>query len=576
MHDIVIRGALIVDGSGKPSYTGDVAVGDGIIQQVGGKAGAARREIHADGCLVTPGWIDIHTHYDGQATWDPYLSPSTWHGVTTAIMGNCGVGFAPVKPDRREWLIKVMEGVEDIPGTVLSEGIQWDWESFPEYLDALDRRPKALDIGAQIPHSAVRAYVMGDRGVHHDEASPEDLLQMRELVREAMLAGAVGFSTSRTFLHKYDERKYPPGTFATDEELSALGGVLGEVGHGVFQMTANHPAMEAELPWLEHLARSNKLPVLFNLQQTDGAPDVWKEIARALDRAHADNLPLMAGISGRPLGILFSWQSTLHPFIAHPTYIELQKLPFDEQLRQLRDPAVRARIMQEERGLLDRRARTLFSSFHKIYRLGEQPDYEPEPHESVAAMAQRTGRPPLEIIYDLMLENDGKAILYYPSFNYSYESLDHLHQLMQHPNTVNSLSDGGAHCGYICDVSMPTFMLSFWTRDRKRGPLLSLEHVVKRQTLDTAKVYGLHDRGLLREGYKADINIVDPAAVTVHCPEMVFDLPAGGRRLIQRADGYVATLVNGMPIFERGEATGALPGKLLRGGRTGQPRGARA
>ncbi|MCG7328684.1 amidohydrolase family protein [Achromobacter sp. ACRQX] len=565
MHDVVIRGGTLVDGSGASARVGDLAIDGGRIVQAGGKAGAARREIDAAGALVTPGWVDIHTHYDGQATWDPYLSPSTWHGVTTAIMGNCGVGFAPVKPDRREWLIKVMEGVEDIPGSVLSEGIEWDWETFPEYLDALDRRPKALDIGAQIPHSAVRAYVMGDRAIHHDEASPADLLAMREVVRAALQAGAVGFSTSRTFLHKYDERKYPPGTFATGEEISALGSVMGEVGHGVFQMTANHPAMEGEIPWLEQLARHNRLPVLFNLQQTDGAPDVWKQIVRTLDKARDEGVPLMAGISGRPLGILFSWQSSLHPFIAHPTYQALHALPLPEKLAQLRDPQVRQKIMSEQRGLLDRRAETLFSSFHKIYRLGQDPDYEPLPEDSVAAMAARTGRPPLELVYDLMLENEGRAILYYPSFNYSYENLDHLHQLMQHANTVNSLSDGGAHCGYICDVSMPTFMLSHWTRDRRRGPLLPLEHVVRRQTRDTALVYGLHDRGLLQPGYKADINVVDPDALKVHCPEMVFDLPGGGRRLVQRADGYAATLVNGLPIFERGEATGELPGKLLRG-----------
>ncbi len=568
MHDLVIRGGTIVDGSGQPRYDADLALENGRVVQAEGRAGAARREIRADGCLVAPGWVDIHTHYDGQATWDPYLSPSTWHGVTTAIMGNCGVGFAPVKPERREWLIKVMEGVEDIPGSVLSEGIQWDWETFPEYLDALDRRPKALDVGAQIPHSAVRAYVMGERAIHHDEASPADLIAMRAVVREALVAGAVGFSTSRTFLHKYDERKYPPGTFATGEEITALGSVMGEVGHGVFQMTANHPAMEGEIPWLEQLARHNRLPVLFNLQQTDAAPDVWKQIAGSLDRAHREGVPLLAGISGRPLGILFSWQSSLHPFIAHPSYQALHALPLAEKLARLRDPATRNRIMNEQRGLLDRRAETLFSSFHKIYRLGSDPDSEPLPEESVAAMAQRSGRAPLEIVYDLMLENEGQAILYYPSFNYSYENLDHLHQLMQHPNTVNSLSDGGAHCGYICDVSMPTFMLSHWTRDRRRGPLLDLEHVVKRQTRDTASVYGLQDRGLLRPGYKADVNIIDPAAVRVHCPEMVFDLPGGGRRLIQRADGYVATLVNGVPIFEGGAATGELPGKLLRGARS--------
>ena len=564
MHDLVIRGGTIVDGTGRESFTGDVAIRDGKIVHVGDKAGAGRREIDAAGCLVTPGWIDIHTHYDGQATWDPYLSPSTWHGVTTAIMGNCGVGFAPVKQDRRDWLIAVMEGVEDIPGSVLSEGIQWEWETFPEYMDALDRKPKALDIGAQVPHSALRTYVMGDRSIHHDEASPEDLVAMRELLREAMDQGAMGFSTSKTFLHKYDKRKYPPGTFATEEELMALGTVMGDAGHGVFQMTANHPAMEQELPWLRALAKYNDLPVLFNLQQTDDAPDVWKKILAELDQSRKDNVPLYGGISGRPLGILFSWESTLHPFVAYPTFKVLRKLPFQEMIAQLKDPVVRAKIMNEQAGLLDRRAATLFSSFHKIYKLGDNPDYEPKPDESVAAMAQRTGQNPLDIIYDLMLEKDGKAILYYPSFNYSYENLDHLHQLLQHDNTVNSLSDGGAHCGYICDVSMPTFMLSYWGRDRQRGPHLPLEWLVKRQTLDTARVYGLHDRGTLQDGKKADINIINPESLRLYSPEMVYDLPAGGRRLVQRADGYIATIVNGEPIFEHGKETGALPGKLLR------------
>src|SRR5690625_2830349 len=445
-------------------------------------------------------------------------------------MGNCGVGFAPVKPERRDWLIKVMEGVEDIPGTVLSEGIEWSWETFPEYLDALDQRPKALDIGAQLPHAAVRAYVMGDRAIHHDEASPTDLSEMRRIVREGMEAGAVGFSTGRTFLHKYDERKYPPGSFATEEEVMALGSVLGEVGHGVFQLTSNHPTLEQELPWLKALARHNKLPVFFNLQQTDEAPDVWKTIRKSLDAARDESLPLYGGISGRPLGILLSWQSTLHPFIAHPTYQKLAELPFEEKLRQLHDPAVRAQILSEQAGLLDKRAINLFGNFHKIFPLDAEnglPDYEPAPENSIAAMAQSTGREPLHLIYDLMLENDGTRILYYPSFNYSYEGLDHLYQLLQHDNTVNSLADGGAHCGYICDVSMPTFMLTHWTRDRARGPLLPLEHVVKRQTMDTAQLYGLHDRGVIKPGLKADLNIIDPDKLTLHSPEMVFDLPAG-------------------------------------------------
>jgi N-acyl-D-amino-acid deacylase len=565
MEDLIIRGATIVDGSGAAAQIGDIAVKDGLISQVGGKAGVAQREIQAQGALVTPGWIDIHTHYDGQATWDPYLSPSTWHGVTTAIMGNCGMGFAPVHAERRDWLIKVMEGVEDIPGSVLHEGLQWDWETFPEYLDALERRSFALDIGAQIPHSALRAYVMGDRAIHHDEATPKDLFAMRNLVREGMQAGAMGFSTSRTFIHKYDERKYPPGTFATADEITGLGSVLGEVGHGVFQMTTNHAGLQGEIPWLLQLARLNKLPVMFNLQQTDPAPDLWKDIVKTLDTAQTEGVPLFAAICGRPVGLLFSFQSSLHPFIAHPTYQSIAGLPFEQRVKKLQDPAIRQRILTEQRDLVDRRAETLFGSFHKMYRMAERPDYEPDPSQSVAALAKQGNKVPLEMVYDLMLEQNGRAIIYYPSFNYSYENLDHIHQLMQHRHTVNSLSDGGAHCNYICDVSLPTFMLTHWTKDRTRGPLLPLEHIVKRQTFDTAQVYGLNDRGLLKVGYKADLNVIDPDALALHRPEFVHDLPAGGRRLVQRADGYLATIVRGQPIFENAQATGSLPGQVLRG-----------
>ncbi|MGE8200666.1 MAG: N-acyl-D-amino-acid deacylase family protein [Variovorax sp.] len=565
MHDLVIRSGTIVDGTGRESFQGDLAVDGGMISQVGGKAGSARRELDAAGALVTPGWIDIHTHYDGQATWDPYLSPSTGHGVTTAVMGNCGVGFAPVRPADRAWLIKVMEGVEDIPGSVLSEGIQWDWETFPEYLDALDRRPKALDIGAQIPHAALRAYVMGDRGIDHDEATPDDLDQMCELVRQGMEAGALGFSTSRTFLHKYDERKYPPGTFVTGEEITRLGRVLGEAGHGVFQMTANHVSMDHELPWLERLARHTGLPVLFNLQQTDPAPDLWRDLMTTLDRAHAEGVPLYGGISGRPLGLLFSWQSSLHPFIASPAFIELAALSFEARIARLRDPAVRARILSEPRARMDRGIESMFANYPRIFPLGESPDYEPAPEKSVAAIAASRGQEPLAIIYDLMLANDGKAILYYPSFNYSYGTLSHLHEMLQHPATVNSLSDGGAHCGYICDVSMPTFMLTHWARERSRGPRLALEAMVKRQSADTARLYGMTDRGTLLPGMKADVNVIDYARLRLHAPRMAFDLPAGGRRLVQEADGYVATVVAGVPIFENKVATGALPGRLLRG-----------
>lgn len=567
MHDLVIRGGTLVDGSGAPSSAGDLAIDGGVITQVGGKAGPAKREIDAQGGLVTPGWVDIHTHYDGQATWDPYLSPSTWHGVTTAIMGNCGVGFAPVKPQDREWLIRVMEGVEDIPGAVLSEGIQWSWESFPEYLDALDQRPKALDIGAQVPHSALRTYVMGERGVHHDEATPQDIQQMCALLADSLRAGAMGFSTSRTFIHKYEGRKYPPGTFATIGEISALGEVMGQVGHGVFQMSSNHISMESEVPWMRKLAQQNQLPVLFNLQQTDQAPDLWKPLLATLDEAQSQGIPLYGGIAGRPLGLLFSWETSLHPFLNACAYQALLSLPFEQRIARLREPETRQAVVHGERALIDKRLQDLFSDFDHIYRMGVRPEYEPAPETSVGTIARREGRAPLEVIYDLMLEQGGKAILYYPSFNYSYGILSQVHEMLGHRSTVNSLADGGAHCGYICDVSMPTFMLTHWTRDRQRGPRHSIEAMVRRQALETAQLYGLKDRGQLKVGLKADINVIDYERLNLHAPRMVNDLPAGGRRLIQEVDGYVATLVSGQPIFEHGQATGALPGQLLRAGK---------
>ena len=566
MHDLVIKGGQIVDGTGAQAFSGDIAIDNGIITQVGGKASAAKRTLDANGALVTPGWIDIHTHYDGQATWDPYLSPSTAHGVTTVVMGNCGMGFAPVKPDKRDWLISVMEGVEDIPGAVLHEGIQWEWETFPEYMDALARRPKALDIATQIPHSAVRAYVMGERGIHHDESSPDDLFEMCNIVREALKAGAYGFSTSRSFLHKYDARKYPPGTFANGEEVSSLGKVLGEVGHGVFQMTSNHTSMHNEIPWMRSLAFKNKLPVLFNLQQTDPAPDLWKEILQTLKDAHQQDIPLYGAVCGRPIGLLFSWNSSLHPFIVSPAYIEIASLPWTERIELLRRPEVRHAILTSESVRTDLRLRTMFSSFHKIYRLADNPDYEPPASESVQSMMQAQGRTGLEIVYDLMMERDGLAMLYYPSFNYSNGHLDHLHEWLQTDVTVNSLSDGGAHCNYICDVSMPTFMLTHWSRSRTRGSKLSVEAMVKRQTHDTARIYAMHDRGTLQMGKKADINIIDFDKLRLFAPEMIYDLPAGGRRLTQRCDGYMSTLVSGLPIFEQQQATGALPGKLMRAG----------
>lgn len=569
MFDIVIRGGTIVDGSGAARFTGDLGLKDGKVAEVGGKLGAGKREIDARGAIVTPGWVDVHTHYDGQATWDPYLSPSTDHGVTSVVMGNCGVGFAPVRPDQRDWLISVMEGVEDIPGTVLAEGLQWEWESFPEYLDALERKPLALDVGAQIPHSALRTYVMGERGITHDEATPTDIQQMVQLVREGLQAGALGFSTSRTIIHKYQQRKYPPGTFASPDEILGIARTMGAVGHGVFQMTSNHAQMETELPWLTEVARHNKLPVAFALVQTDQTPDTWKRLLAALDETHKAGIPLYGAVAGRPAGILMAWLGSTHPFMAHPLWQTLAALPWEHKLARLRDPQVRAQLtdmgVMQQAAQHDMRMAYLTQSFHKMYALGQDPDYEPAQEHSIASVAQRDGRTPLAVAYDMLMAADGKGIIYFPSFNYAYNDLSQLHTQLQHPRTMMSLADGGAHCGYICDVSMPTYMLTHWARDRKRGPTLPLELMVRRQTHDTSKIYNLNDRGLLQPGFRADVNIIDFDKLHIPPPYVAFDLPAGGRRLVQTATGYRATIKSGQTIMENGERTGALPGRLLRG-----------
>jgi N-acyl-D-amino-acid deacylase len=569
MNDIVIRGATIVDGSGQPSFTGDIGISAGKISEVGKVSTPGKREINAHGAVVTPGWVDVHTHYDGQVTWDPYLSPSTNHGVTTVVMGNCGVGFAPVRADKRDWLISVMEGVEDIPGTVLAEGINWQWESFPEYLDALEKMPRALDVGAQIPHSALRTFVMGERGVTHDEATQADIKEMVRLVDEGMRAGALGFSTSRTMIHKYQTHKYPPGTFASHDEIMGIAKTLGKVGHGVFQMTANHYQMETEVPWLTEVAKANNLPVAFALVQTDQTADNWKRLLATLDETHKAGIPLYGAVAGRPAGILMAWLGSTHPFMAHPVWQKIATLPWLEKLVQLKTPEVRAQLTSMEflqkAAQFDSRLAYLTQSFHKMYALGVSPEYEPAQENSIASISSRNGQSPLDVAYDMLMSEDGKGIIYFPSFNYAYNDLSQLHTQLQHPKTMMSLADGGAHCGYICDVSMPTYMLTHWARDRKRGPTLPLELMVKRQTQDTAQIYGMKDRGVLKPGYLADINIIDFDNLSLPSPYVAFDLPAGGRRLVQTAHGYLATIKTGQVIMENGEKTGDLPGKLVRG-----------
>jgi N-acyl-D-amino-acid deacylase len=565
MHDLVIRGGVIVDGSGAPGRSGDVAIDGERLTRVGGGAGAARRELDARGCIVAPGWVDIHTHYDGQVTWDPYLSPSCWHGVTTVVMGNCGVGFAPAKPDRHQWLIGLMEGVEDIPGTALAEGIRWEWETFPEYLDALARMPRVLDVAAQVPHGAVRAYVMGERGAKNEAATASEIVAMADIVRDGIAAGALGFSTSRTLLHRAVDGEPVPGTFATEDELLGIGRALGVLGRGVFELASDLRPEEPEIAWMERLSRETGRPVTFTLLQNDLDPGQWRRMLEATERAAARGARVIGQISARPTGLLMGWESTAHPFIFHPTYRALAHLPLAARVERLRDPAIRSRIMTEDPAFADPLAAFVCTQFHKLFPLGDPPDYEPAAERSVAAMATRAGRSPQEVAYDLMLGRDGRELLYLPLLNYADFDFEPIRAMLEHPNTVLSLSDGGAHCGLICDASTPTLLLTHWVRGRTRGPRLPLERMVRRQTLETAALYGLDDRGLLAAGRLADVNVIDLDGLRLAPPEMVFDLPAGGRRLVQRASGYRYTVKNGTVTFENGRAVGAFPGRLVRG-----------
>lgn len=576
MHDLVIRNGSIVDGTGLAAFSGDVAVDNGLVTQVGGKAASGRREIDAMGAIVTPGFVDIHTHFDGQLTWDPYLTPSNGHGVTTIVAGNCGVGFAPAKPDKHAWLIDLMEGVEDIPGSALSEGIQWEWESFPEYLDAIARRQFAMDIGTQVPHGPLRAYVMGERGVANEEATPHDIAEMAALVKQGLLAGALGFSTSRVLIHKSKSGELVPGTFASRDELFGIGHAIKAAGHGLFQMTTIHDKLESEYAWIKDLARETGCGVQFNFQQGDVQPNQWRDILTMLESAHAEGLKIFGGMAGRPAGMLYSWQSTIHPFVAYPSYAAIAALPLADKLVHLRQPEFRAKLLSEQPRDLGPQGNFVTRSFHKLFVLGDPPEYEPDPATSIAAMAQQRGCSPAELAYDLMMATGapreegragepGSALLYFPIFNYSNSNLDHLVTQMKSPATVLSLGDGGAHCGFICDTSLPTFMLTHWARDRKRGHTLPLEFIVNAQTRRTAQFYGLHDRGVLQPGFKADINIIDYPRLHLDAPYFTHDLPANGKRLMQKASGYVATIVNGVPVALNDKPTGDLPGRLIRG-----------
>lgn len=572
MHELVIRGGTVVDGTGVPARTADIAIDGGIVTEVGDLTGAAAaQEVDADGLLVTPGVVDVHTHYDGQVTWDPLLTPSSWHGVTTLVMGNCGVGFAPVRPGSEDWLIQLMEGVEDIPGTALAEGITWGWESFPEYLDVLDGLERVLDVGTQVPHGAVRAYVMGERGARNEPATPGDIAEMARLVKEGIAAGALGFSTSRTIMHRAVDGEPVPGTFAAEDELFGIGAALGELGAGVFElapagiMGEDMAAPEREVAWMRRLSAAIRRPVSFALLQHNQAPEQWRDLLKLAEEANAEGADLRPQVAGRPLNLLVGFQ-TFHPFKDRPTYVRLADLPLDQRIVELRKPEVKAAILAEKPAQLEDILQFVLTSLDRIYPMGEPPLYEPGPDASVAAVAAREGRDEEDVLYDVMLRHDGRELLMMALLGYSHGNLEAIKEMLLHPQTALGLSDGGAHCGVICDASMPTTMLAHFVRDRE-GERIPLETAVKKMTSDTARLYGLGDRGVLAPGYKADVNVVDFARVNLRLPELVFDLPGGARRLVQRADGWVATIVSGQVTFRDGEETGARPGRLVRGAR---------
>jgi N-acyl-D-aspartate/D-glutamate deacylase len=571
MHDIVICGGTIVDGTGAPAFAGDIAIEGDRIVAVGGKAGPARRTIDADGLLVTPGWVDVHTHYDGQATWDPVLAPSSWHGVTTILFGNCGVGFAPVRPEHRAGLIDLMEAIEDIPGTALSEGLAWEWESFPEYLDALARLPRTIDVAAQVPHHPLRVFVMGARGINREAATPGDIAEMRRLTEEAVRAGAFGFTTSRTYSHKTNTGELVPGHFAEESELFNIGRALGDAGRGAFGMNSDFVDEAGEFAWMTRLSKETGRPVWFLLTDRVKEPERWRRLMRSVHEARAGGAHITAQVAGRPVGIIMGVAGSFNPFSIRPSYIPLESLPAAERLARLRDPELRRQLLSEEPSAaqlarLSQARQNMVGRWDRMYVMaGRTPDYEPTPDKSIAAIAARGNRSAQEAAYDYLAEGIDR-FLFFPIVNYAEGDHGTVRDMLTDPATLLGLSDGGAHCGAIVDASVPSFMLTHWGRDRSRGPRLPLEQLVKMQTSETADFFGFADRGRLKPGLRADINLIDFDRLQLHQPEVVHDLPAGGRRLVQRAEGYRATLVAGTPTFENGEETGARPGRLVRSG----------
>jgi N-acyl-D-amino-acid deacylase len=577
MFDLKITGGTIVDGTGRARFVGDVAIEDGVIVAVGPTVeGEAREVIEAGGLLVAPGFVDIHTHYDGQATWDPVLDPSASHGVTTVVAGNCGVGFAPVRPGQENWLVELMEGVEDIPGTALHEGIQWEWETFPEYLDALERRQYAVDIAAFLPHAPLRVYVMGERGATNEDATDEDIAEMARHVREAIQAGAVGFSTSRSLNHKDLNGDLIPGTFANSTELIGLARAVVEAGGGLFEVVPSGETegdadlILGEVELMGEVAKATGVPLSFLMIQSRMDPDLWRRQLELVEKARENGANVVPQVAARPGGMLLG-AASYHGLMRRPTYRRLEdSLSYEELLAELQKPEVKAAILSEENGPVDphRQYETLGDNmpymWGSIYPLGDPPDYEPVPERSIAGIAEATGKDPWEVFYDHLAT--GQLML--GAFtNYARNNEDHLAEMITHPDTVIGLSDGGAHVKMICDASAPTYLLTHWVRDRSRGERLPLETVIQKQAAGTAAIVGLTDRGTIEVGKKADLNVIDLDNLTLHAPRSVDDLPAGGRRILQDATGYVATIVSGQVTRRNGEDTGARPGRLVRAGR---------
>lgn len=565
--DLVVRSARLVDGTGAPARTADVAVRDGVVVEVGRVSGRGRQEIDADGALVLPGFVDIHTHYDGQATWDTRLQPSSWHGVTTVVAGNCGVGFAPALPEHRQRLIDLMEGIEDIPGTALHEGLTWEWQSFEEFLDVLETRAFDVDLATQFPHAALRVHVMGERAVAGAVATPEEQAEMAALAARAIEAGALGFTTSRTLNHKSTDGELTPSYDAGSDELVAIAAAVGATGKGVLQLVTDFVDVDVDVALMRAMARASGRPLSVSLAQSPLKPDVWRAVLDALDQAAADGLTLRAQVAPRGVGLVMGLQCTLNPFMTNPVFRDLKALPHEERVARLSQPEVKQAVLAAQ--TTDRKGNLLGGRLiHKyplMYELADPPDYEPDPSASVAARAAREGRTPEDLAYDLLLADGGRGLLYVMTANYAAGNLDVVREMLEHPHTLPGLSDGGAHVGSICDGSFPTTLLQHWGRDRAHG--LAVEDIVRQQSRDTARAVGLLDRGVLAPGYRADLNVVDLDKLQLRRPEVWSDLPAGGRRLLQRADGYLHTVVAGQETYRNGDATPALPGRLVRGTR---------